>query len=83
MSLTDRQSAWTSPEFGESRPASVPVLFSVDMVALEDETILRLHGELDSWTQRELVTALRSVDDGVERLVLDLSDLTFIDASGI
>jgi anti-anti-sigma factor len=55
----------------------------VELAANDDETVLTLHGELDLWTQRALVNALAAVDDDAVRVVLDLSDLTFMDASGI
>lgn len=53
------------------------------MEDLAGETVLTLHGELDAWTQQLFVAALARVDDSVARIVLDLSDVTFIDAGNI
>jgi anti-anti-sigma factor len=83
MSLTDRRPGQTYPTGSKSAGFPHPALFSVDLLVLEDETILTLHGVLDSWMQRELTTALDSVGLDVPRLVLDLSDLTFIDVASI
>jgi anti-sigma B factor antagonist len=58
--------------------------FSVHVV---DETTtdlrLRLCGELDLASASVLNEVLGSIEDGVRSLVLDLSELTFIDSSGI
>lgn len=45
--------------------------------------MLTLHGELDISTQQIFVNALAGVDASVARIVLDLSDLTFIDCGNI
>ncbi len=45
--------------------------------------MLRLHGELDISTQQLFVNALTGVDESIPRIVLDLSDLTFIDCGNI
>jgi|SRR5581483_1965921 len=83
MSLTDRSDARIGPTGSQSAGTPFPALFSVDLLVTEDETILALHGELDIWTQREFVTALTEVGDDVKRLVLDLSDLAYIDVGSI
>lgn len=41
------------------------------------------NGELDIASAPLLIAALREAPDDVERLVLDLRDLTFIDSSGL
>lgn len=60
-----------------------PMLFAVDVASIEGETVLTLHGELDLCTQPRFVAALAGLDDDVARVVLDLSDLTFIDCGNI
>ena len=60
-----------------------PVLFTVDVRPITGETVLALHGELDLSTQHLLASALASVDETVARIVLDFSDLTFIDCGNI
>ena len=68
----------------EQRAGLLPsALFSVDVDDLAGETVLTLHGELDFWTQQVFVAALANVHDSVPRIVLDLSDLTFIDAGSL
>lgn len=58
-------------------------MFAVDVTSIEGETVLTLHGELDLWTQPRFASALAGLDDRVSRVVLDLSDLTFIDCANI
>lgn len=63
---------------------SCPALFAVDVRTIPGETVLTLHGELDMSTQHHFATALAGVvDESVSRIVLDLSDLTFIDCANI
>ena len=45
--------------------------------------MLKLRGELDVSTQQQFAGALAGVDESVARIVLDLSDLTFIDCANI
>lgn len=59
------------------------MLFAVDVRSIDGEAVLRLHGELDISTQQVFVDALTGVDESVARIVLDLSDLTFIDCGNI
>jgi anti-sigma B factor antagonist len=59
------------------------MVFAVDVTSIEGETVLTLHGELDLWTQPRFLAALAGLDDRVARVVLDLSDLTFIDCGSI
>jgi anti-anti-sigma factor len=51
--------------------------------SVEGEAVLALHGELDISTQQLFVNAFAGVDETVARIVLDLSDLTFIDCGNI
>ncbi len=58
--------------------------FYVHTVELDGQAELRLVGELDMDTADRPAQALEPVyDHGVVRLVLDLSELKFIDASGL
>jgi len=83
MSLTERRSARRlSKETRSARP-SLPALFAVECSANEGETVLTLHGALDIWTEQAFVTALDAVDDDAQRVVLDLTDLSFMDARSI
>jgi anti-anti-sigma factor len=59
------------------------MVFAVDVESTERETVLRLRGELDLCTRPRFMAALAGLDDGVARLVLDLSELTFIDCANI
>lgn len=47
------------------------------------EVRITLHGELDAWTQPRFAMALTSLVDARAEIVLDLSELTFIDAGNI
>lgn len=82
MSRTE-QRAETSRDVVLSAGQSCPALFAADVRAIPGETVLTLHGELDISTQQLFASALASVDENVARIVLDLSDLTFIDCGNI
>jgi anti-anti-sigma factor len=72
------------PEPNPAQRGLMPsVLFAVDVDDLAGEAVLTLRGELDSWTRHLFVAALADVDDSAARIVLDVSDLTFIDAGSI
>ena len=60
-----------------------PMLFAVDVASIEGETILTLRGELDLYAQPRFMAALAGIDDGATRVVLDLSELAFIDCANI
>lgn len=62
-------------------PFGGSALFSVEPCISAGETVLKLRGELDLWTQPLLAAALADVNESVACVVLDLSELTFIDAS--
>ena len=62
---------------------SVHALFAVDVTVSERETVLTMRGELDLWTRPLFESALAGIDDRAPRVVLDLSDVTFVDASTI
>jgi anti-sigma B factor antagonist len=82
VSLTERR-AGTPRRMPAKAEYPTRRAFTVDVDTRPGETVLRLHGELDLWTQPEFVAALARVDDDVARIVLDLSGLTFIDAGNI
>jgi anti-sigma B factor antagonist len=59
-------------------------LFRADLRHLDGNATVELHGELDVYTAptfREL--ALKLLQDGHSRIVLDAARLTFIDSTGI
>jgi anti-sigma B factor antagonist len=45
--------------------------------------VLRLSGELDLATDEDLLSAFRSASDDASEVILDLSELEFIDSTGI
>jgi anti-anti-sigma factor len=45
--------------------------------------VLRLSGELDLATDEDLLSAFRSAYDDASEVILDLSELEFIDSTGI
>ncbi len=84
LSLTEqRAEASPSPNLASIAGLSSPALFAFETHVLAGETVIMLCGELDSWTQRSLVTALAGVPDNATRIVLDMTDLAFIDAGNI
>jgi len=60
-----------------------PMLFAVEVTRGEAEAVLVLHGELDLCGQPQFVAALAKVEGRFPRVVLDLAELTFIDAGNI
>jgi anti-anti-sigma factor len=81
-SLTERR-ADMSRDLASSAEQRRSALFAVEVTTKDRETVLTLHGELDLWTQPQFVSALAGIDVRVSCLVLDLSDLMFIDAASI
>lgn len=58
--------------------------FQVDLEHSERSVLLRLQGELDMATARELRAVLvRAMSGDATAVALDLSDLTFVDSTGI
>lgn len=82
MSRTE-QRVETSRDLGQRAGDFYPALFAVDVTSISGETVLTLHGQLDISTQQLFASALAGVDESVPRIVLDLSDLTFIDCGSI
>jgi anti-sigma B factor antagonist len=66
------------------RQAARVATFSLEEASLESgEALVVVHGELDLFTAPELREQLRAqVDRGAARLVVDLADCSFVDASG-
>ena len=60
-----------------------PGLFDVEVDVQAGEIVLTLHGELDLFTQPVLAAALADLHSTFSPIVLDVSDLAFIDASSI
>jgi anti-anti-sigma factor len=53
------------------------------LTATWQDGVLRLAGELDLANFEDLLTAFRSVSSNGSEVILDLSELTFIDTTGI
>ena len=59
-------------------------LFALDDVALDGVQVLVPHGEIDALTAPTLGRRmLELIDDGTSRLVVDLSETTFMDSTGL
>ena len=58
------------------------MLFAVDVKSNEGEAVLTLRGELGP-AQPRFMAALADLGDDLPRVVLDLSELTFIDCANI
>jgi anti-sigma B factor antagonist len=58
-----------------------PPPFSVAGESHDDRAVITVHGELDMLTVPELRTALaEAIEGGAKRLLLDLTDVSFIDS---
>lgn len=60
-----------------------PEAFAVEVETSEGVAVLVLRGELDVAAQSRFAEALASVEGGFARIVLDLAELTFVNAAGI
>lgn len=69
---------------GAASPGLLRTGFLIEVDQQEDATVLRLQGELDMATARELLAALAPVmAEQRTGIVLDLAQLGFIDSTGI
>jgi anti-anti-sigma factor len=60
-----------------------PDAFRVETVRLGHTTLVVVHGELDLATAPQLRDATATASRDIERLIIDLSQATFIDSVGI
>lgn len=56
---------------------------NLETVKTPDETLVRCTGRLTSATSGMLQSTLRSIIPGTNRIVLDLTDVTYMDSSGL
>ena len=61
----------------------LPPAFAITTTNLGDTIALSVAGELDAVTAPQLQAAMLGVNTDCRRLVIDLSDLTFIDSIGL
>lgn len=63
----------------------MPTEFAVnERPAHDGRRLIAVHGELDLFTAPELRTRLNDmIDDGTRQLIVDLSDTTFLDSTGL
>ena len=74
----------TSSSVGAAAPILRRTGFYVEVNEVEGSVVLRLEGELDTATARELRAALATaMATDATAVVLDLSGLSFIDSTGI
>lgn len=57
--------------------------FAVSVAAVDDDTVVRVEGDLDCFSAPQLRAVLLELADGPRRVVLDVSDSTFIDSTGL
>ena len=65
-----------------ANPVSLPEL-SIETIQTSDETTVRCTGRITSATSATLQTAVRSRIPQTRRIVLDLTDVTYLDSSGL
>ena len=82
MSLTGERGETDNDRVAATARPS-PAQFGVDVDHLAGQTVLTLRGELDLWAHQTFVAALVRIDREVSRIVLDMSELTAIDAGSI
>jgi anti-anti-sigma factor len=58
-------------------------LLSIDVIGDGPDLVFRLDGELDIASAGTLRACLDSIDAGCRRVILDLSELRYMDSSGI
>ncbi len=56
---------------------------TIEKITNGNETTMLLKGWLDTQAASELGEALEGLEDGAEKLVLDLSELEYISSSGV
>jgi anti-sigma B factor antagonist len=64
-------------------PGADPPPFSVDASTSGDVLVLAVTGEVDMATAPELARAIGLVSDHARGVVVDFSDVTFLDSSGL
>lgn len=81
--MTDSMRGGNNPEPAHRRSEASPMTISVD--AQGDEVVMRVAGEIDLVTGDQWREALHSIvaDATAQRLVVDLSDVSFISSEGI
>lgn len=73
-----------SPVELSGQPAFPPPQFLLSAIEEGDTHAIRIEGELDLFERPRLERALREAEAGnAARILLDLEDLTFIDAAGL
>jgi anti-anti-sigma factor len=56
---------------------------TLETVKTPEETIVRCSGKITSGTSAQLQTTVRNLIPGTESLVLDLTDVSYMDSSGL
>jgi anti-sigma B factor antagonist len=72
------------PAGPSSKPELLPPLFEIVATEEGDHVVIRLRGELDLFERPKLETAIGLAEASeAGRILLDLDELTFIDAAGL
>jgi anti-sigma B factor antagonist len=80
-----RMSSETVPPGARRDRTTIPgaIGFAVSVAAIDDETVVRVEGDLDCYSAPQLRTVLLDLADGPRRVVVDVSGSTFIDSTGL
>src|SRR3954468_14155275 len=57
--------------------------FKLESSRARDSVIVTVFGEIDLSTADQVTTEILAVTDGLPRVVVDLSEVTFVDSSGL
>ena len=85
MSLHERQSVWDPAPRGRSRPPVSMFDFTLETEALPSGIhVLTVSGEIDLFTAPDVrAAASAALDEGAQRIVVDLADVRFLDSTGL
>ncbi len=68
---------------GDEEVVLLPEEFSISTTSLAECELVQVHGELDGARAHELAAELDRASSGGRAVVIDLSDLAFIDSGGL
>jgi anti-sigma B factor antagonist len=83
MEMTESRTEGERDQTGSARAADSPAALSISGSSTGSRHVLALRGELDMATVADLYAAVSRLAPIAREIVLDLSQLTFLDSSGL